>query len=99
VVMPSSRVWYVVTLPETHVLRLTLTGPVDALALQVYDTTGNLHNPMGGVLNWTGFIPLNGDYYIEVVERRGAGPESYTLEASLSAASTPTSPPSATSQP
>jgi hypothetical protein len=99
VIPPSSRVWYVVTLPATHILRLTLTGAADALALQVYDTTGNLHNPMGGALNWIGFLPLPGDYYIEVVERRGAAPESYTLEASLSAAPTPTSPPSETSQP
>ena len=96
IVPPSSRVWYVVTLPETHLLNLKLTGAPEALALAVYDTQGELYNPFGEPLNWTGFIPVTGDYYIEVTEVRGEASESYTLEASLSAAPSPTSAPSAT---
>ena len=94
------RVWYVVTLPETHILSLKLTGAAEALVLAVYDTNGNPYNPSGGSLTWTGFIPATGDYYIEVAEVRGAATEPYTLEASLSIfVSSPTPPPSVTSQP
>ena len=96
-VPPLSRVWYVVTLPQTHVLSLKLTGTTDALRLAVYDTYGDPHNPFGEPLTWTGFIPVTGDYYIKVTEVRGAATETYTLEASLVLfISSPTPPPSGT---
>jgi hypothetical protein len=99
-VPPSGRIWYVVTLPETHIFSLKLTGATDALRLAVYDTHGDPHNPFGGPQTWTGFIPATGDYYIEVAEVRGAATESYTLAASLVIfVSSPTPPASATGQP
>jgi LysM repeat protein len=99
IVPPSSRVWYVVTLPETHIFKLKLTGAPDALALAVYNTYGEPHNPFGEPLDWTGFIPVTGDYYIKVTEVGGAAPQPYTLEVNLSLAPSPTAVPSATSQP
>lgn len=100
IVRPSSRVWYVMTLPETHILNLKLTGAPDLLGLAVYDTHGDPYNPTNGSHTWTGFIPATGDYYIEVTEVGGGAAQSYTLEASLAIfVSSPTPPPSATSQP
>jgi LysM repeat protein len=99
-VSPSSRVWYVATLPEIHIFNLKLTGAPDTLTLVVYDTHGDPYNPAGGSLTWTGFIPTTGDYYIEVTEVGGTAAQSYTLEASLVPfVSSPTPPPSETSQP
>jgi hypothetical protein len=99
-VTPSGRVWFVVTLPETHILSLKLTGAPEALVLAVYDTHGDPHVPFGEPLRWTGFIPVTGDYYIEVTEVRGAATEPYTLEASLVLfISSPTPPPAGTNQP
>jgi uncharacterized repeat protein (TIGR01451 family) len=80
---PSGRIWYVVALTETQLLHLKLTGTAEALRLTVYDTYGEAYNPTPWSLDWTGFIPATGDYYIEVTELRGANPEPYTLEASL----------------
>jgi hypothetical protein len=74
----------VLTLTEGQILHLKLTGTADALALAVYDTYGEPHNPLFGSLDWTGFIPATGDYYIEVAEVRGGAAEPYTLAASLS---------------
>jgi LysM repeat protein len=100
IVPPSSRVWYVVTLPETHIFSLRLTGAPDTLRLAVYDTHGDLYNPTGGSLTWTGFIPATGDYYIEVTEVSGAALQSYVLQASLTIfVSSPTPPPAGTSSP
>jgi LysM repeat protein len=99
-VLPGGRVWYVATLPETHIFHLKLTGAPDVLTMAVYDTHGEPHNPFGDPLNWTGFIPATGDYYIEVREVGGTAPQPYTLEASLTLfISSPTPPPIVTSQP
>ena len=100
IVLPSSRVWYVVSLPETHIFSVRLTGAPDRLRLAVYDTHGEPYNPTGGSLTWTGFIPATGDYYIEVTEVSEAAPQSYVMQASLSIfVSSPTPPPAETSQP
>jgi hypothetical protein len=99
IVSPSSRVWYVVTLPETHIFSLRLTGAPDTLRLAVYDTQGGPTNPTGESLTWTGFIPATGDYYIEVTEVSGAAPQSYVLQGSLTIFVSSPTPPAETSQP
>ncbi len=91
----KGRAYYILTALQGQTLSIRLITPAADLQVSVYATKGNTLKARDATLTWTGIIPSNGDYIIEIWKPSGAD-RTYTLEAGLS---TPVVTPTATQPP
>ena len=73
---------YVLTAAQGQTLSVTLTAPGGGLELAVLSVGGNVLKAQNATLTYSGTIPSNGDYYIDVVNVSSAD-KLYTLEVTL----------------
>lgn len=83
VTVSRSKDRYVLTASQGQTLTLNLTAPTGGLELAALDINGAVLKPQNASLTWSGTIPSNGDYYIDVVNL-SASDRQYTLEVGLS---------------
>ncbi|MCI0555405.1 MAG: LysM peptidoglycan-binding domain-containing protein [Anaerolineae bacterium] len=82
-VTASGKVRYVLNALQGQTLSLKVTGPANELALAVYQPNGTALKAQDTTLTWTGTIPTNGDYIIELVSVLVVSNKSYTMEVTL----------------
>ncbi|NUQ85513.1 MAG: LysM peptidoglycan-binding domain-containing protein [Anaerolineales bacterium] len=80
---------YVLTASQGQTLTLNLTASTGGLELAALAVNGTVLKPQNATLTWSGTIPANGDYYIDVVNV-SASDRQYTLEIGLSTPTTAT---------
>ena len=80
----KGRVRYILTALQGQTLSVRLTTAAGDLQLSVYASNGTMLKARDAVLTWTGTIPANGDYIIEIWNATGAD-KTYTLEVGLTA--------------
>jgi uncharacterized repeat protein (TIGR01451 family) len=78
-----TKVRYVFTAAQGQTLTVKVTGPANELALGIYTSSSTAVKAQDTTLTYTGTIPANGDYFIEVVGILASTIKAYTLEASL----------------
>ena len=91
----KGRVRYILTASQGQTLTVRLITPASDLQLSVYASNGGIIKPKDATLTWSGIIPSNGDYIIEIGNTTGAD-KTYTLEVGLS---NPVATPTATQPP
>jgi ELWxxDGT repeat protein len=91
----SGKVRYVLAATQGQTLGIKVTGPANELALAVVAPGGTVLKAQDTTLTWTGVLPSNGDYFIDIVSVLVVSNKNYTLEVSLVTAPPPTTPPPA----
>jgi len=81
---------HVLTAVQGQTISVTLTAPAGGLELAILSISGTALKPQNGTLTYSGTIPSNGDYYVDVVNI-SASDKTYTLEVGLSTPTTATS--------
>ncbi|MEO5886271.1 MAG: LysM peptidoglycan-binding domain-containing protein, partial [Anaerolineales bacterium] len=89
----SGKVRYVLAATQGQTLSLNVTGPANELALAVYAPGGAVLKAQDTTLTWTGVLPSNGDYFIDIISVLVVSNKNYTLEISLGTPAPPTTPP------
>ena len=89
----SGKVRYVLGATQGQTLSIKVTGPANELALAVYAPNGAALKAQDTTLTWTGVLPSNGDYFIEIVSVLVVSNKNYTLEVNLGTPAPPTTPP------
>jgi ELWxxDGT repeat protein len=80
----KTRVRYVLTASQGQTLSIQLTAPATEVALGVVSINGSAVKTQDSNLTWSGTVPANGDYYIDVVNTTGAD-KLYSLTVGLAA--------------
>jgi len=88
VVTASGKVRYVLTAAQGQTLSIKVTGPANELALAVLSSNGTALKAQDTTLTWSGTIPANGDYFIDLVSVLVVSNKNYTLEVGLTTPST-----------
>jgi len=83
-VSQQSKVRYVLTATQGQTLNVKLTAPVNEVALTIAATNGTVLKPQDANQTWSGIIPVNSDYYIDVISVQTTTTKNFTLETSLS---------------
>lgn len=79
----KTRDRHVLTAVQGQTITVTLTAPAGGLELAVLPVSGTALKPQNGTLTYSGTIPSNGEYYVDVVNISAAD-KTYTLEVGLS---------------
>lgn len=74
---------YVLTAVQGQTLDIKLTTPANKIALAVYNSNGTALKTQDLTQTWSGIIPSNGDYFIELVNVDTSEDNLYTLEVSI----------------
>jgi ELWxxDGT repeat protein len=83
VTVAKVRERYVFTAAQGQPLSVTLTAPTGGLELAVSQVNANALKPQNATLTYSGNIPANGDYYVDVVNVTNSDRQ-YSLEIVLS---------------
>lgn len=79
----QSKVRYILSAAQSQTLNLKVTGPANELALAVYAPSGSPLKAPDTTVTWSGAIPSNGDYIIEIVSVLVNSNKNYTLDVGL----------------
>lgn len=79
----KGKVRYVLAASQGQTLSIKLTAPANEVALAVYTPSNTALKAQDTTLTWSGTIPANGDYFIELVSVLGTSNKLFTLEAGL----------------
>jgi hypothetical protein len=82
-VNPQATTGYVLSASQGQTLAVKVTGTVNQVGLAMYSPANAVLKPMDATLAWTGTIPANGDYFIDVGSLTGSNVKQFTLEVSL----------------
>ena len=74
---------FVFTAATGQILNVKLSVPNNDVNLAIYAPNGSALKPLDLTNSWTGTLPANGDYYIDLVSSVGAASKLYTLEVTL----------------
>lgn len=74
---------YILTAAQGQLLSIKVTGPTNEIGLSVTSQNGSVLKQQDANLTWTGTIPANGDYFIEVANLLVVGSKSFTMEVGL----------------
>jgi len=84
----SGKVRYVLTAAQGQTLSIKVTGPANEIALAVFSSNGTALKAQDTTVTWSGTIPANGDYFIDLVGVLVVSNKNYTLEVGLTTPST-----------
>ena len=80
----TGKIIYLVAALQGQTMTVALTAPAGSVAMGVYAPAGNtLLNPADLALTWSGILPANGDYRIELSGAAGAIAQTYTLNLAI----------------
>jgi len=82
VTVAKNKERYVLTATQGQTLKVSLTGPSSGLELIILATNGTKLKEQDTNLSWSGKIPSNGDYYIDVINASGTD-RLYNLDVAL----------------
>lgn len=75
---------YAVNANQGQVMSVTLTStPASEVAMSIYSPSGAILKALDANLTWSGTLPANGDYRIEIINILGSLNKSYTLVVSI----------------
>jgi ELWxxDGT repeat protein len=79
-----ATVRYVLTGAVGQILTVKVSVPANDVGLAIYAPNGNALKPLDAINNsWSGPLPSNGDYFIDLVSSLGATSKHYSLEVTL----------------
>jgi len=89
----EGKVLYMLSATRGQTLSVKVTGPVNEIAVAIYASDGTALKLLDTALTWSGKIPSNGDYFIDIVSIPVGSNNSYTLEVSLTTPASASTPP------
>lgn len=92
VINPNERIQYIVTAAVGQMLTINLTAPVNEVSLGVNNPNGLALKPSDSLYTWSTAITTAGDHTINLASLTGNTSKSYTLQVTLTNATTPTTP-------
>jgi hypothetical protein len=80
----NRTIHYVLTASQGQTMTVKLTAPANSVSMIIYNPNGSTLKPGDLVLTWSGTLPSNGDYKIDVTNALlSAGDIPFTLEVSI----------------
>jgi len=83
-VAANGKITYLAAASQGQTMTVTLTADAGQIAMGIYDPSGNtLLNPSNLALSWSGVLPANGDYRIELAGAAGATNKLYSIKVEI----------------